>query len=48
MQGNPGFFVDDYWKPKKFKSIKKCDKFMPFLVLNEFDKIIKIEFDVEI
>ena len=26
MQGNPGFFIDDYWKPKKFKSIKKTIK----------------------
>ena len=22
MQGDPGFFIDEYWKPKKFKHIK--------------------------
>ena len=26
MQGNPGFFIDEYWKPKKFKPIKKTIK----------------------
>ena len=26
MQGNPGFFIDDYWKPKKFEPVKKTIK----------------------
>ena len=26
MQGDPGFFIDEYWKPKKFKAIKKTIK----------------------
>ena len=26
MQGNPGFFIDEYWKPNKFKCIKKTIK----------------------
>lgn len=26
MQGDPGFFIDEYWKPKKFKHIKKIKK----------------------